>query len=286
MTPVLLLADNDPEGLTLYRRALEKADFTVFISRNPTETRQLLEDRHVDVAVLDVRLEDDDNPQDISGLTIAIDPAYIHIPKIIMTAFEPSAANLAAALGINADKLPHALAYVGKAAGAQALIDAVRRAVEVWPRLRANSINVATLTRADYYDARTQARSSYKLSLSVSIIGFVLICAGIVLSWQGKLAIGIVGSASGLLSQGFAYMFYRRLDLANERMDRYHDELLQAYWLEFLLAEALCLPSDKRLAVSQLAIETATMKWIGSEGTHKSPIRTNGRKGQKGGQDE
>ncbi len=83
------------------------------------------------------------------------------------------------------------------------------------------------------------------MAFAVSVPGFLVIFTGICLAWFDKLATGIVGAASGVILEALGYLFFTRLDLANDRMDTYRRELLQTYWLELLLAAYEQLPSER-----------------------------------------
>lgn len=85
----------------------------------------------------------------------------------------------------------------------------------------------------------------------------------IALAWSGWLAIGLVGAASGLILKVLGYLFHRRLDAANQRMDHYHQEQLQTYWFELLLAASEQLPAKQQQKTVQKIIHTANAGWLG-----------------------
>ena len=109
----LLLADNNQAFLETTKLALENAGYSVLTAKSPAEARRLLLDQYVDIALLDMRLRDDTDENDTSGLDIAKNVAQ-NIPKVIVSEYESfdAARN---ALGIKADGLPIAVEFVKKA---------------------------------------------------------------------------------------------------------------------------------------------------------------------------
>ena len=88
-----------------------------------------------------------------------------------------------------------------------------------------------------------------------------MILLGIALSWMNKISIGIVGTSSGIVMEVLSYLFFRRLDKANGRMDIYHKELLQIYWLELLMTASAQLPAEKEVENMEFVIRSATRSW-------------------------
>jgi hypothetical protein len=124
------------------------------------------------------------------------------------------------------------------------------------------TIRVTEQIKADHRIARQQARINYTAAVLVSVLGFLLTVAGILLAWFAELGIGIVGTASGIILEALGYLFFKRLDLANERMDIYHKELLQTYWLELLLAASEQLPFERQIVSAERVIGTALESWF------------------------
>jgi CheY-like chemotaxis protein len=262
MKTALLLADNDPKFLESCKKVLARAGYEVTTASNPEQTRLLLRQRRIDLAILDVRLKAESEKTDLSGFEIAMDETFRNIPKVILTGFQPTPEDLRKALGAKVDDLPSAVAYVGKDEGPETLLEVIRRTLETWPYLRMSTVKVSTQIKEDYQTSRDQADLSYRIALTVSIVGFIVIFVGIILAWWGKLAIGIVGTASGIILQVLSYLFFKRLDLSNSRMDLYHRELLETYWLELLMAASEQLPSEKQVNCTEQAIKAAINRWL------------------------
>ena len=123
----VLFADNDPDFLNTRAEFLEAAGYHVIKALSLKVARQILSEAHIHLAILDIRLVDDDDEKDISGLTLAKDPAFRQIPKIILTGF-PSVKAVRDALGPAMDGLPPAVDFIAKADGQDTMIDAVNKA--------------------------------------------------------------------------------------------------------------------------------------------------------------
>jgi 6-phosphofructokinase 1 len=85
----ILVADNDPDYReSLAASVLEPEGFQVHQAASPEQAQQLLQKYLIHLAILDVRLENDDDPHDMSGLALckAIDPV---VARILLTAYPP-----------------------------------------------------------------------------------------------------------------------------------------------------------------------------------------------------
>ena len=122
---VILFADNHPQFLSCRKTWLEQAGYRVLTASNPHEARRILNSTHVDLAILDIRLEDDKDEKDISGLLLARDSAR-SVPKIMLTRY-PSIHGVRAALSPNVPGGAVAADYITKSDDHTAFL----RAVEV-----------------------------------------------------------------------------------------------------------------------------------------------------------
>lgn len=134
MSGHVLLADNDPDFLDTRAEFLEQAGYRVLKAYTLAQARQLLAEAHLHLAILDIRMEKDDDEKDVSGLTLAKDPAFCPVPKIMLTGF-PSYQAVREALGPALDGMPPAVDYLSKQEGPEALIQAVERAFAQHVRL-------------------------------------------------------------------------------------------------------------------------------------------------------
>jgi CheY-like chemotaxis protein len=263
MSERILLADNLSPDLRHYKEFLEKEGYEVLAVDNPTEARRVIEQGEVELAILDLRLKDDRDLYDISGLTVAKETSP-EIPKIIFTGFEDFPA-LREALDKNLEGLPTYINFAFKSEGEEGLLRAVRKALRFKSRsFRATQADIAAQLDEDYRAARHEARRHAWAALGVSLIGAGFIFAGIVLALKQALEIGIVSAVGGLVIEIMNYLFFSRVDKAHERVDRYHDELLQTRRLENLLAACDKLSAQRREECLAHIVRAATRGWIGA----------------------
>jgi DNA-binding NtrC family response regulator len=82
----ILFADNHTHFLNTRKEFLERAGYRVITADNLEAARRILEGGQIDLAILDIRLVDDDDEKDTSGLTLARETNRF-VPKIILTRF-------------------------------------------------------------------------------------------------------------------------------------------------------------------------------------------------------
>lgn len=125
MATRMLLADNDTAHLLVMKEYFETEGFEVETAVNPATARSSLTLREFEVAVLDLRLEDNRDARDLSGLRVAqTNPSCT--PVIILTEF-PNIEVVREALGTNDYGLSVALDFISKMEGLETLLAAVRR---------------------------------------------------------------------------------------------------------------------------------------------------------------
>jgi predicted nucleotide-binding protein len=123
--PTILIAENKEEFRTEVVDFLTRHGFSVLEATNPKDARDLLDAGKADIAVIDVRLINDADPADESGLKLAVDAAH-QVPKIILTAF-PTPAKVRTAMRRINGQLPAATDFLDKAEGLDALLAAIRK---------------------------------------------------------------------------------------------------------------------------------------------------------------
>ncbi|MBL8099792.1 MAG: DNA-binding response regulator [Anaerolineales bacterium] len=111
-TKVILFADNNIRFLDSRSEFLENEGYTVLKASSPEKARDILNHKRVHLAILDIRLTDD-KEGDISGLDLALDPAYSSLPKIMLTGF-PSVNDTRMSLKPFIGNLPPAFDYISK----------------------------------------------------------------------------------------------------------------------------------------------------------------------------
>jgi len=130
----ILLVDNIQEFLDTRAEFLENAGYRVLKAYTLEQARQLLAEAHIHLAILDIRMENDDDEKDISGLTLAKDPTFRPIPKIMLTGF-PTTDAVRESLRMQVDGLQPAVDFLKKEEGPEAMIQAVERAFARYVRI-------------------------------------------------------------------------------------------------------------------------------------------------------
>lgn len=129
----ILFADNDAMFRSARAEFLQH-DYDVFEASSVQEARQQLHDSRIHLAILDIRLVNDNDDHDFSGLLLAKDPAYRAVPKIMLTGY-PSVETAREALRDALTGIPSAVDYLAKREGAEALLQAVTAAFATHVRL-------------------------------------------------------------------------------------------------------------------------------------------------------
>src|SRR5512140_2058606 len=135
---LILMADNNPTFLETRRPFLEKAGYTVITASSPKDAAAILEKDGADLALLDLRLEDDDDQEDTSGLELARKFGQ-KLPIIILTAF-PTWDTVKSALCHEMEGLSPAVDYLSKEDGAASMVQTVNLSIEL-PRFKKNLLD-------------------------------------------------------------------------------------------------------------------------------------------------
>lgn len=160
---VILFADNDPDFLATRSEFLEQAGYVVIRASNPAQAQRELESGQLDLAILDFRLEDDDDETDSSGLALAKELAP-SVPKVILTGF-PSVHAAREALRPQLDGLPAVVGFLCKEEGVGEMLRAVRLGLGIETR--------ATGTPASRSRRRTLRRLGGGLALAALSLALV-----------------------------------------------------------------------------------------------------------------
>jgi CheY-like chemotaxis protein len=278
--PIILFADNDQDFLETRTEFLEKEGYYVIPATDPTQALRVLERGEIDLAILDIRLRDDDDEKDTSGLTLAKEKTVRLVPKIILTGF-PSVEAVREALKPQLDGLPAAVEFLSKEEGPDVLVWAVRRALGPgvrWLRKVKEAVEgTDNKLKEDHDNAQRQSNAYYWASLGVAVAGVVMIFLGIGLVFWNRLGIGVASTVGGIVTEAVSYLFFRRVDVANERMDRYHRERVEGRWFQTLLQACDGLDSEQnRGRCREQVIMAASGRWLGMSGGDKSRLVTIG----------
>lgn len=167
----ILIADNSVEFSETRAEFLESEGYKVILAVNPTDAKKLLENGGIDLAILDIRMTNDDDDKDTSGLTLAKTVAP-SVPKIMLTAY-PTYDAVREALGYRTiSGMPAAVNFLNKADGAQAMISAVSETI----RKFANGDETAKDPNANISgDANHSQISPKKVTFFVLIPHFIFV---------------------------------------------------------------------------------------------------------------
>ena len=204
----ILLADNNPDFLATRKEFLDKEGSQVVVAMDPTETRRILGESNIDLAILDIRLEEDDDRQDASGLIIAKEFAPL-IPKIILTGY-PDWQTARELLREGPSGERAALDYVAKKEGKEVLISRVYQAFKATSKKDAREL--------EYLRAQKQRDVTYYLGITLKALGKLIIIAGAVLVLTGKTSEGAYTVIGGIAMDGAGISLWRYLDNANKRV--------------------------------------------------------------------
>lgn len=123
--PKIVFADNDRDFLETRKGVLERVGLEVISASTLSRAREALARPDIDLAILDVRLENDDDDKDISGLLLATEERFLDIPKLILTVNEEEEA--LKSLEAQGGPLPLYVDFVGKREGPEAMLAAVSK---------------------------------------------------------------------------------------------------------------------------------------------------------------
>lgn len=127
----ILLADNDPVALALHQEFLEQHGFEVVTAVNPLEAWVALVEQQIDLAIIDIRLQDDLDDKDTSGLRLA--RAFMNghaAPRIIITSYA-TIETVRDALQPNGNGVRPAVSFITKQEGLDKLLTAVQQTIRV-----------------------------------------------------------------------------------------------------------------------------------------------------------
>lgn len=134
MRKKLLVVDNDSDYLEACADFLKLAGYEVMSAASAEEAERIMTDSWVHLVVIDVRLRDNKDLRDISGISLAKKMPYRRIPKIMLTRW-PDYDQVRKALGPALEGLPPAVDFISKLEGETALLGAIEKALETYSRI-------------------------------------------------------------------------------------------------------------------------------------------------------
>jgi DNA-binding response OmpR family regulator len=103
--------------------------YQVIKAVSPEEAERVLERENIHLMILDIRMVDDNDPEDTSGIELAQDERFRRIPKIFVTGY-PTFEAVRQAYGPIMKSDPIALAFLAKKEGPKPLVEAVNSAFQ------------------------------------------------------------------------------------------------------------------------------------------------------------
>jgi DNA-binding NtrC family response regulator len=129
--PVVLIVDNHPEFLATRSELVEAAGYKVITAGSPDEARACARNKKIDLAVIDLRLHDDGDPEDFTGIFLA-EELHPLIPVILQTDFA-TVATARESLRRNESGESIADDYISKGDGSKALISSIKKLLVTRP---------------------------------------------------------------------------------------------------------------------------------------------------------
>lgn len=126
----ILLADNDLDFQRTLAGLLEKEGYCVILAQDPATARGVLNANDIDLAILDIRMIDDSDEKDVSGLELAPIAVQQHIPCIILTNFQ-SVGLIRELLNTYRGKSGSVIDLLSKAEGAEAMLKVIEHALSL-----------------------------------------------------------------------------------------------------------------------------------------------------------
>lgn len=120
----ILFVDNDPDFLDTCLTFLKGYKYNVIPATSPDEARAILERQKIDIAIIDVRLFNDEDEGDLSGLDLARTGAP-SVPKIILTGLHPNLIQKTLMLQPEGSRV--VVECIDKKHGLQAMLTSIRR---------------------------------------------------------------------------------------------------------------------------------------------------------------
>lgn len=242
----ILLIDNDLDFLITRREFLEKEGYKVVAASSPEEANASLKGEKVDLAIVDIRLFNDDDEKDNSGLELAKELRRF-FPVIILTGY-PSSEYMRQALASQIDGTRVAYDFLAKVDGPMALLSAIQKTLEInrQPRIKRGGdtleaelksstkkvvrLSVSEQMRKDYETARLIARRISLVRLGLVISGAVVLFVGIIALIMGYTDVGIITAIGGIITGTLGGLNTKLLSNdANRRWEQFHKELMLLY---------------------------------------------------------
>jgi CheY-like chemotaxis protein len=289
---IILMADNLREFVDERREFLEQAGYTVVTAYSPVDAERILERGGIDLAVLDIRMVDDDDEQDTSGLELARKFGQV-VPIILLTGY-PTWENVKAALGRGLKGLSPAVDFLSKQEGPVLMIQAVNLTIE-HPRLKENVLHEFQAessqalhealqkkelaettekfqkslerTERDLLQHRKeisqQSEKFQKIAIWMGLIGMGVIVIGALLVFFKTTPLAVLSGVAGIVSEAISVLFIARAVQAARQVDKNYKELQEIYKASHLISICDTIrDKTKREDIKIRIVEKLTGKWF------------------------
>ncbi len=125
----ILFADNDRDFIETWAEFLQNEGYRVIAAFSPAEARSKLGQEHVDAAVIDIRLVNDDDEKDNTGIELAKEICR-SVPVLLLTGY-PSVEYARQVLKPQLDGLPIAYDFIAKQEGPEAMLTTIKRTLDL-----------------------------------------------------------------------------------------------------------------------------------------------------------
>jgi predicted nucleotide-binding protein len=143
----ILFVDNNADFLDTRSEFLEREGYKVLKAYTLEQAHQLLEEPNISLAILDIRIMDDDDEQDTSGIKLARQmPKFI--PKIILTGF-PTYETVQKMSRVSPGGMSVAVDIIAKAEGPERLLMSVNNIVNILETVQFHAINRKTAAKPE-----------------------------------------------------------------------------------------------------------------------------------------
>lgn len=289
----LLIADNLIDYLEEEKELLENEGYQVRTASTPEQARSMIEKGSFDLVILDIRLREDDDENDTSGLEIAREVAP-KIPKIILTAY-PTWEGVKQAMAPNLSGLPAAVDFLSKSEGPDAIIRAIELALDapifrknllevfdvpnmmaIPPHLDSMEVDVVTDRLQKSFDKTSKqiikvqesqvrrATRMHLLAITMAIAAMLVVLLGALLVTLGYISHIVITSVTALLLEAIGILFFRREDAAHRQVRDTFSQLDEMNKLNHLLSICDTIQQEKRREEQRVkVIEAITQKWFG-----------------------
>ena len=125
-----------------------------------------------------------------------------------------------------------------------------------------------------YSENLSQSRTSTLASITIAIVGFLVILAGILIAFfANQTILGTVSAAAGIVSEAAALLFFRQNRVFQEQMQNSLDRLVSTQYLMTSVALARELPEEER--PNELIAINKHLRTL-MDFLHEVPVRASG----------